>query len=250
MTLQKHKEERFLFVIYHLICFLGACTTSVMLSVLQLVYTNLYTYRNGKMLLSPFTFSRYLSRLICIIVILLALSRTISIHVNYGAPIKLYTHLYRFELDSGKDANIPVPGEVKICVGKEWYRFPSNFFLPNSRFKLEFIRSGFHGLLPQPYGAGDNATSIIPPNMNNMNQEELTRYVIESSCHYIIDLPFPGQLEPDYSNLPGWKVIASYPFLDASKSNSLYRAFWIPKLSQYHNVYNGYYLLQNTELIK
>ena len=39
--------------------------------------------------------------------------------------------------------------EVNVCVGKEWYRFGSSFFLPSERVHLQFIKSGFDGLLPQ-----------------------------------------------------------------------------------------------------
>lgn len=65
-----------------------------------------------------------------------------SIH-NYSAPLTLYNHLYSKELgmDATKDA--------KICVGKEWYRFGSSFFIPSKNQHLVFIKSGFDGLLPQ-----------------------------------------------------------------------------------------------------
>ena len=65
-----------------------------------------------------------------------------SIH-NYSAPLTLYNHLYSKELgmNSTKD--------VKICVGKEWYRFGSSFFIPSKYQHLVFIKSGFDGLLPQ-----------------------------------------------------------------------------------------------------
>ena len=62
---------------------------------------------------------------------------------DYSAPLQLYGYLYEKEL--GKDAH----DDVMICVGKEWYRFGSSFFLPSKRQKLAFIKSGFDGLLPQ-----------------------------------------------------------------------------------------------------
>jgi len=66
---------------------------------------------------------------------------------------------------------------VNICVGKEWYRFPSNFFLPSENIQLQFIKSKFDGLLPKPFEKGENATSIIPTDMNQDNREEPSRYV-------------------------------------------------------------------------
>jgi alpha-1,2-mannosyltransferase len=65
---------------------------------------------------------------------------------------------------------------VNICVGKEWYRFPSNFFLPSSQYKLQFVESGFTGQLPKPYSA-INGTWVIPTDMNDLNKQEMSRYV-------------------------------------------------------------------------
>jgi hypothetical protein len=41
--------------------------------------------------------------------------------------------------------------DVNVCVGKEWHRFPSSFFLPNNNWNLKFIKSEFNGQLPAPY---------------------------------------------------------------------------------------------------
>lgn len=38
--------------------------------------------------------------------------------------------------------------QATVCVAKEWYRFPSSFFLPPNT-ELLFLRSGFEGQLPQ-----------------------------------------------------------------------------------------------------
>lgn len=48
------------------------------------------------------------------------------------------------------------PGQpVAVCVGAEWYRFPSAFFLPGDRCRLRFIKSGFTGLLPRQFDPGE-----------------------------------------------------------------------------------------------
>ena len=38
-----------------------------------------------------------------------------------------------------------------VCVGDEWHRFPSSFHLPHPAYRLAFVASGFHGLLPRPF---------------------------------------------------------------------------------------------------
>lgn len=75
---------------------------------------------------------------------------------------------------------------IHICIGKEWYRFPSSFFLPsgikNSKnqvliAELDFIESEFAGLLPKPYMKGSlpEITRAIPTGMNDLNRKEISR---------------------------------------------------------------------------
>lgn len=44
-------------------------------------------------------------------------------------------------------------------------------------WEFHFIKSQFAGQLPQQYQNGKDATKVIPPNMNDMNKEEHSRYV-------------------------------------------------------------------------
>ena len=46
-----------------------------------------------------------------------------------------------------------------------------------ARWYFQFIRSEFRGQLPKPYSNAPNATKIIPTQMNDMNEEEPSRYV-------------------------------------------------------------------------
>ena len=65
-----------------------------------------------------------------------------SIHY-YSSPLILYNHLATREL--GVNSHTP----AIICLGKEWYRFGSSFFIPNKEQQVAFVKSGFDGLLPQ-----------------------------------------------------------------------------------------------------
>ena len=60
---------------------------------------------------------------------------------------------------------------MRVCMGKEWYRFPSHFFLPNGEgdadsggARLEFLKSGFNGQLPKHFDAinGTRGTTHRP----------------------------------------------------------------------------------------
>ena len=42
-----------------------------------------------------------------------------------------------------------------MCVGAEWHRFPSSFFLP-AGYRLGFINTGFDGALPTYFPDDEN----------------------------------------------------------------------------------------------
>jgi alpha-1,2-mannosyltransferase len=114
---------------------------------------------------------------------------------------------------SNKKKDSP-PGAV-VCVGKEWYRFPSTFFLPerarshaalpaprstarqeHGPVNLLFLKSSFGGQLPQPFlPKSMNGTAIERLHFNDMNAEEATnRYptaTMALDCDYIIDTLLP-----------------------------------------------------------
>ncbi|ETE68450.1 Ferredoxin-fold anticodon-binding domain-containing protein 1, partial [Ophiophagus hannah] len=164
---QPHKEERFLYPIYPLICLCGA----VGLSALQ---------------------------------------------VRYHGPLDLYPEFHRIATDPTIHT-VPEGRPVHICVGKEWYRFPSSFVLPEN-WQLQFIASEFRGQLPKPFAKGPGATRLIPTDMNDQNQEEPSRYFDLSKCHYLVDLDSPDEAprEPRYAaNKEEWITIAYKPFLDS-----------------------------------
>ncbi|KAL6061390.1 mannosyltransferase [Balamuthia mandrillaris] len=247
MLRMAHKEERFLFVIYPLICFAAAVTLVVCLDVTKVILGALSPTGWKISVLRKLLF--IVGTTFVLVVATLAFSRTAGLTIHYGAPMQLYGHLSAVELQHGKNSSHPVPGQVNICVGKEWYRFPSSYFLPSSKYQLAFLRSSFRGQLPQPYATGENGTRVIPANMNDQNQEEPSRYIEIEKCHYLVDLEFEGQTEPFYSEEEGWTVVADFPFLDTARSHPFFRAFYIPFLSPRYTAWSHYYLLRNARLV-
>lgn len=83
---------------------------------------------------------------------------------------------------------------TKVCMGGDWYTFPSHFFLPTTA-KLHYVEDNFHGLLPQsfPYPQGSSIPSVLP--VNDQNQEETSRYIDLQSCDYIV-ATIPSCLDP------------------------------------------------------
>nr|CAD7596982.1 unnamed protein product [Timema genevievae] len=138
-----------------------------------------------------------------------------------------------------------------------------------TRWQLQFVKSEFRGQLPQPYSKGLNATSVIPPHMNDMNKEEPSRYIDVAECHFLVDLDLDTETswEPNYSrHSADWTVIKSVPFLDTARSvssgemffleyfsafnssHNFFRAFFIPFVSSDYCTYAPYNLLQSKHL--
>ncbi|XP_051788231.1 alpha-1,2-mannosyltransferase ALG9 isoform X2 [Erpetoichthys calabaricus] len=236
---QPHKEERFLFPIYPLICLCGA----VALSSLQKCYHFLFQrYRLEHYTIS----SNWLALGTVLLFCLLSLSRSVALFRGYHAPLDLYPEFHRISKDPTIHT-VPEGRPVNVCVGKEWYRFPSSFLLPDN-WQLQFVQSEFQGQLPKPYASGPGATRIIPLHMNDQNMEEPTRYVDIKQCHYLVDLDIETETprEPRYAAIKDeWTVIAYKLFLDSSRSSKLFRAFFVPFLSEQHTKYVKYVILKS-----
>lgn len=231
--MQPHKEERFLYPVYSLICIFSAFALEKIRDLLS---------KFGRSLAEIVVYAALLS--FCLI----SISRNVSLTINYKAPLNVYQNF------ASKNDHA-----IKVCIGKEWYRFPSSFFLPrNSR--LYFLRTKFRGILPksfmeevafEPNRLNFNIlaqiTRNIPTNMNDMNREELDRYVDVQSCDFLIDLDNgeDSLAEPNFSQQKDrFDILTSEDFLLAEKSNVLSRVFYIPYYSVEHNVYGKYNLLQ------
>lgn len=81
---------------------------------------------------------------------------------------------------------------LRFCVGKEWYRFPGHFLVPDG-IRVDFVKSEFNGLLPGHFGEGEQkhiifedkvestlwpheATKFVPAGLNDLNREEPSHY--------------------------------------------------------------------------
>ena len=200
---RNHKEERFLYPIYPLILY------SCALGINEFVgYLHLKTLRRKwlcfAMILFPYT--------------IISLSRNMALSTYYMAPIHTFDYFYQH---TNKTPS-------KVCIGGEWYRYPSSFFLPPN-VQLGYLKSSFGGQLPKPiYGDDLTQKSTF---FNGLNQEESSRYVEMEECDYIVDLRFENEeknmlriLEED------WKEVVEFPFLDGEKTSVLHRSLYLPFL--------------------
>lgn len=101
----------------------------------------------------------------------LSVLRTVGMISAYDAPLRILKPL--------QNLGVSQP-EGTVCFGKEWYRFPSSFHLPNG-MQGKFIKSEFKGLLPGEFARkeGDifHGSSVIPTGMNDLNLEDPGKYV-------------------------------------------------------------------------
>lgn len=283
MSSRPHKEERFMFVVFPLTAFAAALSLHEAEAVAVLALTALR---------APALVARRVAFLAVVAVLALAgaasASRIASQVRGFAAPFAAYTalseHLREQPTEAHPLAAFPIrtaaehaslasrPRGPRVCVGKEWYRMPASFFLPEATrggkgpAELAFVKSGFGGQLPQPYLAGANATSTERSGFNDANQEEPDRYVDLASCDYVVDLELPTPREaqdwqfepwfgrPSASSGDGmtsedecplqWSVLWSARFLHAESTPRLARAFYVPGWSDAVAVYGNYKVLQ------
>ena len=309
MLVMPHKEERFLFIVYPLLCFSAAYA---MVHLVLTVRQYFCCARRGGVkqeeeedeeVLSPrfqeaVKVSSPLGRgsiaaltLGVAVIGLLSAARVAALIVYYGAPLHVYAELSRrvegVALNPFADASSTAAtsnpfADKAVCVGKEWYRFPSHFFLPSpsvysnvtTTYHLQYLPSSFSGLLPghfQPSPSTSSSlssiyhdralsTRLIPPHQNHLNQAEPSRYVEMATCDWVVDLVLEGQREGEYrvrrvvkEEVGGcrvewvWRVVGRWRFLDAERSARWSRTLYIPYASDTGNRWGEYQLLEREE---
>jgi alpha-1,2-mannosyltransferase len=166
-SLQPHKEERFMYPMYPALALNAAMTLHILLAA--------FGNSDPKSLVGkiPAQFKLLLVSFVILGSLDIGLARIYGIYSAYSAPLKIYE-----PLESGK---FGAPGE-SVCYGKEWYRFPSSYHLPND-MRAKFIKSEFNGLLPGEFSEAKTGFGIwpgawlIPSGMNDQNIEDMGKYV-------------------------------------------------------------------------
>jgi len=230
-----HKEERFLFPIFPLLAVGCAFFIQLILSFWNFMFPGMKNdEKNHRQWLKGCFF--------IFPIILLSISRSMALSFNYIAPLQVYSDLYNHILSKQLDMSLDKgQNPMLICTCGEWYRFPSSFHLPDNTH-LAFLKSSFDGQLPQPftkYGSRMDSTSLLRGKFNDMNKEEMDRYVSIDDCSYIVEL---GSLDDkgderheciEYMKSSGnegrhWRKIGSRPFLDTRQTSFLHRILYVP----------------------
>ncbi|BGP38688.1 mannosyltransferase [Rhodotorula kratochvilovae] len=290
LTLQPHKEERFLFPAYGHVVLNAAVGLYLLRGWVEAYFL--------KVTQSPYRATRtglfsHLTRAVIVVTGLLSFARISALHNYYHSALAPYHHLQAYELPRlallarpslapAIDPTLPhaefaallnaeqaletyetlAPLGLRLCVGKEWHRFPSSWLVPDE-VETRWIRSAFDGIMPRVWeapgegkGLFGRATATVPEGMNMFNRAEQDRFVDPSTCSFLIDLDYPSRpassfspLEPRYALDPSWEKVHCAPFLDAENSPRLSRAVNLPLPGwQDRNSWGEYCLLRRVGL--
>ncbi|KAH9617532.1 hypothetical protein KSS87_006504 [Heliosperma pusillum] len=180
--------------------------------------------------------AKFVRPVILSLIISISYSRTFSLIHGYSAPVEIYKHLDYHE-DAGAGST--------LCVGSEWHRFPSSFFVPDYVAQVRWIDDGFRGLLPLPFNSTLGGTSAAPLYFNNKNKASEEQYLRDlESCTLLVELHLKRPFAYRGSDLSTWEVVAALPYLDRDFSPPLYRSFYIPFYWEHRNVFGMYKLLR------
>ncbi|KAH8835520.1 glycosyltransferase family 22 protein [Flagelloscypha sp. PMI_526] len=245
LTLQPHKEERFMFPAYPLVCFNAA--EVVFVSVTKSPYK-----ASQSTLFRTFTLS------VGVTAGIISLSRIIALGQYYHTPLTVMHHFSSHEVVNLLNTTHLIPPplpktapedqprvditpikvfNLTLCVAKEWHRFPGHYLVPDG-VRVGFVKSEFSGLLPGkfvlPHSSHSSlslwpwpGTHLVPVDQNDLNREEPSHYTSITDCDYLVDLDFPlrpkeSSHEPRYAVQSAvWERVACRPFLDGAHSQLL-----------------------------
>ena len=151
---------------YPLLCFNAAISMHVVLFYIG------RSYRNVILRKVPAKVKLFVTVTAVLVAVMAGVLRTMANVSAYGAPLEIYKRLQAPELANS---------EGIVCLGKEWYRFPSSYFLPR-KMRSRFVKSAFEGLLPGQFSEATTAfgiypTWLVPPGMNDQNIEDPGKHV-------------------------------------------------------------------------
>ena len=182
LSLQPHKEERFMYPVYPLLCFNAAVAVYFGRAALEAAYLRVSRspYRASQAMLFP-----AMTLLVLVLAAVPGVLRAAALVRYYGAPMVVARTLW----------DAPHNAPQRLCYAKDWHRFPSHFFAP-PYVEVQFVRSAFRGILPHHFARGDaiqelpapldtltslwpwaDLTRTVPTTVNERNEDEPDRYV-------------------------------------------------------------------------
>lgn len=208
---QPHKEERFLYPMYPLISLNAA-----------LLIVKIFGF-------IPQNLSKFMKILTLVTLATISWLRILNLVENYSAPLAAVAVLNNIQNDR----------QTNVCSGKEWYHFPTSFFL-NDNQRLKYVKSGFDGILPGDFNEKSSSlreiTSFISPHVNNKNQFEPSTVIDVGQCDYFID---NNQESIDEQE---WKSLSCLKLINPDGKHGYGRLLYIPHFLRKYLPYNVEYM--------
>ncbi|SMR56096.1 unnamed protein product [Zymoseptoria tritici ST99CH_3D1] len=245
-TLQPHKEERFMYPAYPALALNAAVAMHIILANLGST--------DPKDLVSAIPVQLRLLGILGFVVVatIIAVFRTLGTVTAFSAPLEIYKPLHQAGMSNIGDL---------VCLGKEWYRFPSHYLLPDG-VRAKFVKSEFKGLLPGEFSEATTGFGVfpgawlVPSGMNDENREDLSKYTDLQRCNFMVDVNLPSTqttaLEPSYiDDQQIWDKVKCLPYLDAASTGIVGRLGYVPDLAfipaKYKRVWGEYCLLKRRQ---
>lgn len=207
LSMVEHKEERFLSIVYPHIALNAALTLDM---------------------LRPLIGSR-LSWTIILAGVVLGALRMAALSQFYGIPV---TRLFA-SIPKGTAQELLALGpsirslwktsstekstrQTFVCMGQDWYRFPSHYLLPDSHHLMFLQAKGFDGHLPGDFAS----TNQVREDFNDRNQWEPTHaWVTPDHCDYLVEITD--------AHYPGWTAVSCQRMLDPQRTPVLSRVLYL-----------------------
>lgn len=218
---QPHKEERFLYPIYPLLC-LSASVLTARASIIIQEVTKLKK------------FIKLCFAALAAFYAVVSLLRIMNLVHNYSAPLTVSRLLPALNITEVQN----------VCIGREWYHFPASFFLSDNQ-RLRFVASGFDGLLPGDFPENvtlKQAASQYPRGMNSKNIFSSDKVVPLEVCDYYMDISLATDASKGEAQIlqrvgdelrvdNSWKLLGCEKMLDlGAEQSGIGRILYIPEL--------------------
>ncbi|CAM9197392.1 unnamed protein product [Hapterophycus canaliculatus] len=176
MFAKPHKEERFLYPVYPSIFLAAACTLDIAVQ----AGSELFEKYRGDAPADRKLLPQAVAMACVLFAACLGMCRTVAVVRFHNTPCNIFKFVYYREfrpywngLEDSQPGEMMKP--VRLCMGGEWHRYPSSFYIPHDKIEVSFLRSNFHGQLPQPFPATNGTMAEPLQAFNDVNSEEEER---------------------------------------------------------------------------
>mmetsp|Transcript_33118 Transcript_33118/g.104746 ORF Transcript_33118/g.104746 Transcript_33118/m.104746 type:complete len:278 (+) Transcript_33118:1150-1983(+) len=246
-----HKEERFIFAVYPLI----ALSAGLALSDISLLFSHFFSSASNassnQLLFRSFRLDKLLHISIIFLFLPVSCSRLLLTVKGFTAPFRVWDQVASVEVPPSLTSR-----PLKLCVGKEWYRFPSHFFVEGNWTSVRFIRSKFDGQLPGLFSESSGswwgrveAARREDETFNSRNVQDTSRLERSEDCALLVDMVAAHQQEEHYEEKKGWEIVYEEPFLDVASSRFPFKTFYLPWMFARKNTFGRYILLKNVNIL-